>query len=79
MDAVESSRNLVEATRKSVSGGVRINMDVLEAQERLTQAERDLAQAGYTYLLTGLRLRQTAGVLTEDDLSAVANRFGPAE
>jgi protease secretion system outer membrane protein len=79
MDAVESSRNLVEATRKSVSGGVRINMDVLEAQERLTQAERDLAQAGYTYLLTGLRLRQTAGVLTEDDLSALANRFGPAE
>ncbi len=73
--AVESSSVLIEATRKSVAGGERTNIDVLDAQERLAQAERDLIEARNQQLLAGLRLRGLAGVLQEADLKSVAQEF----
>jgi outer membrane protein, protease secretion system len=72
--AVESSRIAIDATQKSMLAGVRTNLDVLNAKERLASAERDLASARYSHLLTYLRLRFHAGVLTEDDLVAVSSR-----
>lgn len=75
--AVESSTVLIEATRKSVAGGERTNIDVLDAQERLAQAERDLIEARNQQLLAGLRLRGLAGVLQEADLQSVAQEFDP--
>jgi protease secretion system outer membrane protein len=76
--AVASARLLVEATRKSVAGGVRTNLDVLDAQERLTQTLRDLAQTRYAHLQAGLRARSAAGILSEADLRRVAARFAGA-
>jgi protease secretion system outer membrane protein len=73
--AVASSRLLVEATQKSVAGGVRTNVDVLNAQEQLIQAQRDLTQARLAHLQANLRLRLAAGVLSEDDLRSTAGRF----
>jgi protease secretion system outer membrane protein len=73
--AVASSTLLVEATQKSVAGGVRTNLDVLNARDQLVQARRDLTQARLAHLLAELRLRLAAGVLGEDDLRATARRF----
>ncbi len=73
--AVASSQLLVEATQKSVTGGVRTNLDVLNARDQLVQARRDLTQSRLAHLLAGLRLRLAAGVLDEDDLRATAGRF----
>lgn len=73
--AAASGRLLIEATQKSVAGGVRTNLDVLNARERLTQAESDLAVARHAHLLAGLRLRLAAGVLSEKDLRELARRF----
>lgn len=75
--AVESSRVTVDATIKSTAAGVRTNLDVLNARERLTTAERDLANARYSHLLAYLRLRFQAGVLAEEDLMKVAGRAVP--
>lgn len=75
--AVESAQTLVEATRKSVAGGVRTNMDVLDARERFSRAERDLAYNRYLHLLAVLRLQAAAGKLSEESLRTVATRFGP--
>jgi len=72
--AVESSRIAVDATIKSTAAGVRTNLDVLNARERLVTAERELADARYAHLLAFLRLRFNAGVLTEDDLMQLADR-----
>ncbi|NEX60903.1 TolC family outer membrane protein [Noviherbaspirillum sp. 17J57-3] len=72
---VQSGRELVTATRQSVKGGVRINLDVLNAQQQVITAQRDLAQARYSYLVAYLRLRNTAGVLNVDDLNTVASYF----
>jgi len=71
--AVDSARALVEATRQSVKGGVRINLDVLNAQQQLYTAQRDLANARYNYLLSYLRLRNAAGTLNGDDLRTVSS------
>jgi outer membrane protein len=51
--------------------GVRINIDVLNAQSQLFQTKRDLAKARYDVLLGGLKLRQASGTLTADDLAPI--------
>ena len=76
--AVSSAQLLVEATRKSVVGGVRVNLDVLNAEQQLYTSRRDLAQARYDYLNAYMQLRYYAGVLSVDDMETVARYFAPA-
>ena len=73
--AVSSAELLVHATQKSIKGGIRINLDLLDAQQQLFTAQRDLAQARYNYLLAYLRLQLTAGTLVLDDLQKIAGYF----
>lgn len=79
MDALQKSVNsatlLVQATRESVKGGVRINLDVLNAEQQLVAAKRDLTQARYNYLISFLKLRVAAGTLNLDDLRTVSGYF----
>ncbi len=75
--AVESARLLILATEQSIKGGVRINLDLLNARQQFYLAQRDLAQARYNYLQATLRLRAAAGTLVADDLDRVAAYFGP--
>lgn len=75
--SLNSARALVQATQQSVKGGVRINLDVLNAQQQVYAAQRDLAQARYNYLISYLRLRFAAGTLTPEDLHTVAKYFVP--
>jgi len=72
LEAAElSSQSALDANRLGYQVGVRINIDVLNAQSQLFQTKRDLAQARYNVLLGGLRLRQASGTLTPDDLQQV--------
>ncbi|MFL6671671.1 MAG: TolC family outer membrane protein [Massilia sp.] len=73
--AVESGKLLMTATEQSIKGGVRINLDLLNAQQQLYTSQRDLAQARYTYLLGLLRLRAAAGTLDGSDVRQVAAYF----
>ena len=72
LEAAElSSQSALDANKLGYQVGVRINIDVLNSQSQLFQTKRDLAQARYTVLLGGLRLRQANGTLTPADLLAV--------
>jgi outer membrane protein len=72
LEAAESSSQLaVEATQLGYRVGVRVNVDVLNAQSQLYQTQRDLARARYDVLLNTLRLRQAAGRLTPSDVLAI--------
>lgn len=73
--ASESGKLLVTATEQSIKGGVRINLDLLDAQRQLSITERDLAQARYTYVLAYLKLRGAAGTLTRDDVQEMSAYF----
>ncbi len=69
--AERSSKSALEANQLGYQVGVRINIDVLNAQSQLFQTQRDLAQARYNVLLGTLKLRQAAGTLTLDDIRRI--------
>jgi protease secretion system outer membrane protein len=73
--AVASGNELMKATEQSIKGGVRINLDLLNAQQQLYTSQRDLAQARYSYLLGLLRLRAAAGTLDAAGVREVAAYF----
>jgi outer membrane protein len=73
LEAAESSSALaLEATQLGYKVGVRVNIDVLNAQTQLYTTRRDLSKARYDTLVAGLKLRQAAGQLKPDDVSAVS-------
>ena len=72
LEAAESSSKLaLEATQLGYKVGVRVNLDVLNAQAQLYTTQAQLAKARYDVLLAGLRLRQASGRLTAEDVQAV--------
>lgn len=66
--AVESSRSSVEANKVGYRIGTRINTDVLNAEQQLATAQRDLVRTKYDTLMQGLKLKASAGLLTEQDI-----------
>jgi outer membrane protein len=76
--AVASSQSALEANRLGYEVGVRINIDVLNAQSQLYQSQKDLAQARYNLLLGHLQLRQAAGNLDMQDVYAINQLLSPA-
>jgi outer membrane protein len=68
--ALVSSQSQLDSTTLGYDVGVRTSVDVLNAQQQLYSAKRDLLQARYNWLLSVLQLKAAAGVLTEDDLTA---------
>ena len=72
LEAAEvSSQSSLESNRLGYQVGVRINIDVLNAQQQLFSTRRDLAKARYDTLMNGLRLKSAAGTLREEDLGPV--------
>lgn len=73
LEAAEvSSLSALEATQLGFEVGVRINIDVLNAQSQLADTRRELASARYETLLAQLRLKAAVGTLDEDDLEVVS-------
>ncbi len=74
LEAAEaSSQSALDANKLGYQVGVRINIDVLNAQSQLFQTKRDLAKARYDVLVGGLKLRQANGSLKADDLQSINN------
>lgn len=73
--AAEAAAQRVRATRRSVLGGERTNLDVLDAERQRFEALRDLDRARYDNLLAWLTLRWQAGVLSDDDVARIGALF----
>jgi len=72
LEAAESSSQLaLDATQLGYKVGVRVNLDVLNAQTQLFQTRRDLAKARYDVVLGGLKLRQASGQLKPADVDTI--------
>ncbi|MFN0182412.1 MAG: TolC family outer membrane protein [Aquabacterium sp.] len=72
LEAAESSSKLaVEATQLGYKVGVRVNLDVLNAQTQLFQTQAQLARARYDVIVGSLRLRQAAGQLAASDVNTI--------
>jgi outer membrane protein len=69
LEAAEASSKLaLDATLLGYKVGVKVNLDVLNAQSQLFQTQTDAAGARYQYLVSQLKLRQAAGNLSTNDL-----------
>lgn len=69
--ALASSQKSLESTQLGLEVGVRTNVDVLNAQQQVTSAKKDLAAARYNFLLSVLNLKAAAGSLTPADLEEI--------
>ena len=69
--ALTSNKASLDSTLLGKEVGVRTNVDVLNAQQQLFQAQRDLQQSRYNTILSQLRLKSAAGRLKEEDLAEV--------
>jgi outer membrane protein len=78
LEAAEASSQLaLEATQVGYRVGIRVNVDVLNAQNQLYSTRRDLARARYDVLLDTLRLEQAAGRLAPSDILAINRLLSP--
>ncbi len=78
LEAAEASSQLaLESTQLGYKVGVRVNLDVLNAQSLLFQTRRDLAKARYDSIVGSLRLRQASGTLGTGDVQALAPLLAP--
>jgi len=66
-----SSQSALDSNKLGYEVGIRINIDVLNAQQQLYSTERDLALARYNTILNNLRLKAASGTLREEDLAEV--------
>lgn len=71
--ALVSAESALRATEAGYQVGTRNVVDVLNAQRTLYAAQRDWFAARYDYILDSLRLKATAGTLSERDLEEVDN------
>ena len=69
--ALISAESALEATQACFEVGTRTIVDVLIAEQRYFQAQRDNSLARHTYIVDHLRLKAAAGVLEENDLQLV--------
>lgn len=72
LEAAEvSSKSALESNKLGYQVGVRINIDVLNAQRQLYTTQKDLSKARYDTIMNGLRLKSAAGSLKEADLEPI--------
>ena len=75
--ALVSSQSALESNKLGYEVGVRINIDVLNAQQQLFSTRRDLAVSRYNTITNQLRLKAAAGSLREEDLEEVNRALAP--
>ena len=66
--AIISAESALEATEVGAEVGTRNVVDVVLAQRTLFQTSRDYANARYNYVINTLNLKQSAGILSPQDI-----------
>ena len=75
--ALVSTQSALDSNRLGYEVGVRINIDVLNAQQQVFSTRRDLAVARYNTITNFLRLKAAAGGLREEDLEEINRALQP--
>ena len=69
--AVKSASQLAVSSRRSFEAGVRTRLDILNAEQQLGTAQRDLAQARFKYLISKVRLKALAGGMRTENIDEI--------
>lgn len=73
--ALISSTSALESNKLGYEVGVRINIDVLNAEQQVYVTKRDLSKARFDTLLAQLKLKAAVGALSEADLEQINPLF----
>ncbi len=74
--ALVSSQSALDSNKLGYEVGVRINIDVLNAQQQVFSTKRDLSKARYDTVVNGMKLKAAAGSLSEADVEEVNRLLG---
>ena len=77
--AVKSGEVALKGTKKGFEVGLRTNMEVLDADQKLLSNKRNLAKSRYQYILSRLQLKDSAGTLGASDIEEVNGWLGMAK
>lgn len=69
--SVKSAQSALAATEAGFNAGTRTIIDVLNSTKDLYNANRNLLDSKYNYLLSDLKLKHSAGVLSPEDILKV--------
>lgn len=69
--SVLSAQKALEATEAGFEVGTRTIVDVLNSTRNLYNAKRNLSSLRYAYIINILTLKQNAGTITDEDISAI--------
>lgn len=76
--ALVSSQSSLESTKLGFEVGVRINIDVLNAENQVYVTRRDLAKAALDTIMAQFKLKAAVGTLSDDDVVAANALLDPA-
>lgn len=76
---VVSAQSALEATEAGFDVGTRTIVDVLDSTRRLYDANKNLSNARYDYIISVLQLRQAVGTLNEQDVLDINAGLKPAK
>ena len=69
--ALASSELALQSNKTAYEVGIRINVDVLNAQQQFNATQRDLSKAKYTSLINMLELQAVAGQLNAETVQQI--------
>ncbi|HSD39888.1 MAG TPA: TolC family outer membrane protein [Rhodocyclaceae bacterium] len=75
--AVLSSKSAVDSNKLGYEVGVRINIDVLNAQSSLADTQQKLAKARYDTLISQLKLKAATGTIETEDMAQINALLAP--
>lgn len=72
LEAAEtSSLSALESNKLGYEVGVRINIDVLNAEQQVFSTRRDLTMARHNAIINALKLKYAAGILNDSDIQQI--------
>lgn len=77
--AVKSAAAALEVARKGGDSGLKTELDNLQAEQQLQAAKRDYRKARYDQMVAYVKLKATAGLLTQADIQALDALFVATE
>ena len=73
--AVKAAQAALQAARLGRDTGLKMELDVLQAEQQLLAGERDLHKGHYDQLAAHVKLKAAAGLVTAEDLAALDKLF----
>jgi outer membrane protein len=74
--ALKSAQVSYESNKLGLEVGVRTNLDVLNQQQQVFQTRFNIAQAYYNYIISALKLKQSVGTLSDEDVEKINRDLG---